>query len=161
MERSTTWFAVGRGADSRRNLLQGGAWLGVLALISWPAPAQQAFDPRALQGQISQSLPSGQMEFLLREATRLQACLKEIDAASMAELRGKGEMAAAEVRVMCDAGQRDQAQAYAIDSARALADTPAAAKLQQCTGALSTLLDALPLLSATAVQGANVCDAKF
>lgn len=156
---------AGKRADSSRGnpwrRARGIACLIVLSGLAASAGAQQGFDARALQGQISQSLPAGQMEFLLREAARLQACLKEVDEKSMEELRAKGETAAAEVRQMCDSGQREQAQAYAIDSARALADIPAAQKLQQCTGALSTLLDALPLLGATAVQGANVCDMKF
>ena len=111
---------------------------------------------RELMGQTG--LPTGQLELLREEAARAQACLAKIDPAAMAQLeqqaRGMGE----EVLARCNAGRRDEAQQLAEHHARTLLDAPVMKAVQACSSALPALLEALPLLGATRLQGLNVCD---
>jgi hypothetical protein len=146
--------------DSRR-----GAWRWLVVLTAAgahaqaPAPAPDLSLLRELMGQAAQH--PEQLDFLRREAERLQACFSQIDPQARETLQVQGEQIAGDVRALCVKGSREEAQTLALDGARTLLASPAARELQQCGDTLPQLLTALPLLAATRANGANVCDFNF
>ena len=154
-----------RGAKTARRLgcLCACLWLvGLMvsgAHAQAPAPAPDLSLLRELMGQAAQH--PEQLDFLLREAERLQACFTQIDPQARETLQVQGDQIAGAVRTLCVKGLREEAQTLALGGARTLLASPAARELQECGDALPQLLTALPLLAATRANGANVCDLDF
>ncbi len=154
-----------RGATGAHRLGCLCAWLLLVGLTvsgahaQAPAPAPDLSLLRELMGQAAQH--PEQLDFLRREAERLQACFTKIDPRAREILQVQGQQMAGEVRALCAKGLREEAQTLALDAARTLLASPAARELQQCGDALPQLLTALPLLAATRANGANVCDLDF
>ena len=136
-----------------------GAHAQAQAQAQAPAPAPDFSLLRDLMGQAAQH--PEQLDFLRREAERLQACFTQIDPQAREILQVQGDQIAGEVRILCVKGLREEAQTLVLDGARTLLASPAARELQQCGDALPQLLTALPLLAATRANGANVCDLDF
>jgi hypothetical protein len=158
-------FDSRRGAKGAHRLGRRSAclWLVVLtasgAHAQAPAPAPDLSLLRELMGQAAQH--PEQLDFLRREAERLQACFTQIDPQAREILQVQGDQIAGEVRTLCVKGLREEAQTLALDGVRTLLASPAARELQQCGDVLPQLLTALPLIAATRADGANVCDLNF
>ena len=154
-----------RGAKTAHCLgcLCAGLWLVGLTVsgahAQAPAPAPDLSLLRELMGQAAQH--PEQLDFLLREAERLQACFTQIDPQARETLQVQGDQIAGAVRTLCVKGLREEAQTLALDGASTLLASPAARELQECGDALPQLLTALPLLAATRANGTNVCDLDF
>jgi hypothetical protein len=112
----------------------------------WSAvQAQQPPDPAELQRMMAQ-------------AQALQACLAKTDQGALDALRRKGEAIAAELKAMCAAGQREAAQARAIEYGREMAAAPIMKSLAAC-GDMAKSLVQLPFVAEeTGGQTPQVCD---
>ena len=107
----------------------------------------------------AQVLDSGQIQMLLDQAQGIENCMAELDAAATQTLRARSERVTVEVESLCKAGKRDEAQARALAFGREMADSPAMANLQECSGPLGALLPvALASLRGDAADAVQVCD---
>ena len=107
----------------------------------------------------AQVLDSGQIQMLLDQAQGIESCMAELDAAATQTLRARSERVTVEVESLCKAGKRDEAQARALAFGREMADSPAMANLQECSGPLGALLPvALASLRGDAADTVQVCD---
>ena len=107
----------------------------------------------------AQVLDSGQIQMLLEQAQEIESCMSSRDAAATDALRVRSEQVTAQVQALCKAGKRDEAQARALAFGREMADSPAMANLQNCSGPLGALLPAaLASLNGDAADAVQVCD---
>lgn len=107
----------------------------------------------------AQVMDSGQIQMLLDQAQGIESCMAELDASATQALRARSERVTAEVQHLCKAGKRDEAQAKALAFGREMADSPAMANLQECSGPLGALLPmALASLRGDAADAVQVCD---
>ena len=107
----------------------------------------------------AQVMDSGQIQMLLDQAQGIESCMAELDASATQALRARSERVTAEVQQLCKAGKRDEAQAKALAFGREMADSPAMANLQECSGPLGALLPmALASLRGDAADAVQVCD---
>ncbi len=107
----------------------------------------------------AQVLDSGQLQMLLNQAQDIESCMAERDASATEALRARSERMTAEIESLCKAGKRDEAQARALAFGREMADSPAMANLQECSGPLGALLPAaLASLNGDAADAVQVCD---
>lgn len=91
----------------------------------------------------------------------IQNCYEQAGGeAKMKELEAKGQAMNAELKAMCDAGERDEAQAYAIAQSKAFAADPAIEQLKTCTGELAKDVPELAVMQnpETYAQNHHVCD---
>lgn len=157
---SRRWVVAGARRPGHRARC-GWVWLAALgasgALAQTPAPDLAGL--REIMAQAAQH--PEQLDFLRREAERLQVCFAKIDPQARETLQRQAQQMSGQVRALCTEGLRAEAQTQAIEGARTLLAAPAARELQQCGDTLPQLLTALPLLAATRANGANVCDLDF
>lgn len=107
----------------------------------------------------AQVLDSGQLQNLLNQAEDIEACMSRLDESATQALRVRSERVTAEIQTLCKAGKREQAQALALSFGREMADSPAMANLQECSGPLGALLPAaLAGLNGDAADAVQVCD---
>lgn len=107
----------------------------------------------------AQVLDSGQIQMLLNQAQDIESCMAELDASATQALRARSERMTVEIERLCKAGKRDEAQAKALAFGREMADSPAMANLQECSGPLGALLPvALANLRGDAADAVQVCD---
>lgn len=109
----------------------------------------------------AQVLDSGQIQMLLNQAQDIESCMAELDASATQALRARSERMTLEIKSLCKAGKRDEAQARALAFGREMADSPAMANLQECSGPLGALLPvALASLRGDAADAMQVCDVQ-
>lgn len=107
----------------------------------------------------AQVLDSGQIQMLLNQAQDIEGCMAELDASATQALRARSERMTVEIESLCKAGKRDEAQARALAFGREMAESPAMANLQECSGPLGALLPvALANLRGDATDTVQVCD---
>ena len=96
------------------------------------------------------------MEFLRAEAGRLAACMQHVDAAELALVQASAERAAGQVRQLCAANRRNEAQQSAQRLAAEILAMPVVGELQQCDPLLGDIQGLLPWLGTSARF--DVCD---
>ena len=107
----------------------------------------------------AQGLDSDQIQMLLDQAQGIESCMAELDASATQALRARSEQMTVEIESLCKAGRRDEAQAKALAFGREMAESPAMANLQECSGPLGALLPvALASLRGDAADTVQVCD---
>lgn len=107
----------------------------------------------------AQVLDSGQIQMLLNQAQEIESCMSQLDEPATQALRARSERITAEIETLCNAGQREQAQAKALAFGREMADSPAMQNLQECSGPLGALLPAaLASLNGDSNDAVQVCD---
>jgi hypothetical protein len=141
----------------------------VCLTVAGPTVAQQ-LDRAEIQrlmeqaGQLQQNIPMPDLrniQHLQQRAVEMQDCLAKVDHSGMERLRVEGEAVGAEIRTLCNAGQRETAQSRALAYSKRIATSPEVAELSHC-GAMLTAI--LPAATAAASDGAaptapgHVCD---
>lgn len=99
-----------------------------------------------------------ELQQMMEQAQALQGCLANADQGALNELRSRGEAIAAELQAMCAAGQRDAAQARAVQYGREMADSPLLKSLGECGEMAQSMLQ-IPYVAET-MEGKtqHVCD---
>ncbi|MEX2481617.1 MAG: hypothetical protein WD928_12245 [Gammaproteobacteria bacterium] len=112
--------------------------------------------------QLQQSMNSGDganLQQLQQRALEMQACVGKIDQTELERLRTESEAVEADIRALCGAGQRDAAQARAVEFGQRVAATPELSELAGCSTMIGEML---PPITAVAVEEAadreHVCD---
>ena len=78
------------------------------------------------------------------QAQEMQACFAKMDQGAMADFRTRGEQMAAEMKALCAAGNRDEAQTRAQDYAQSMAASPVMKSLADCGEMAKQMLATLP-----------------
>jgi len=114
--------------------------------------------------QMQQNMPmpdAAQLEQLQAHAARMQACLQNVDQAALEQMRHEGEAVAREIQALCAGGERDAAQARAIEYGQRMAATPEIAELAKCGEMMRGMMPALAGLIADGGMpdtATHVCD---
>ncbi len=106
-----------------------------------------------------QALSDADMQRIMEQAREMQACLANADQAALADLRTQGEQLRAELKSLCAAGKRDEAQHRALAQARVMANSPAVKALAACGEMAKGMLESLPLAATKGDEARlQVCD---
>jgi hypothetical protein len=103
-------------------------------------------------------LSENDMQRVMEQAQAMQACFAKIDQTALADLRSKGEAMAAEVKALCTAGRRDDAQHLALTHARTMIDSSAIKALGECGEMAKQMMPAIPGLQDAQGKAQHVCD---
>lgn len=142
-----------------------------LAVVGWSAaitlhaqqPDQVEIDRLMEQArQLQQNMNSGtgaNLQQLQQHALEMQACLDSIDQSELERLRADSAAVEADIRGLCSAGQRDAAQARAVEFGQRVAATPEMSELAGCTTMLGEMLPPITAMAvAEAADREHVCD---
>jgi len=117
--------------------------------------------------QMQQNMPMpdpAQLEQLQAHAARMQACLQNVDQDALEQMQHEGAAVAREVQALCAGGERDAAQARAIEYGQRMAASPEIAELAKCGEMMRGMMPSLASLIASgemAERESHVCDAPM
>lgn len=87
--------------------------------------------PLALFAQDEQ-MSEEQMQQMMENAGQMQDCMAQMDQEAMDAFAAKGEKVNAEIKKLCDAGKRDEAQNMAMDYGKEMASSKEMQAMQKC-----------------------------
>ena len=87
--------------------------------------------PLALFAQDEQ-MSEEQMQQMMENAGKMQDCMAKMDQNAMDTIAAKGEKVNAEIKKLCAAGKRDEAQKMAMDYGKEMASSREMQAMQQC-----------------------------
>jgi hypothetical protein len=82
--------------------------------------------------QAQQGMSEEQMRLLMQGAAQMQACFANVDQAELEAMGTQAEAVQGELKALCAAGERDQAQTRAVDFAREFADSETLKQMREC-----------------------------
>lgn len=94
----------------------------------------------------AQQPDAAQMEQMMKKAQEMQACLQKVDPKVMEALQSKAVAMGEDIKSLCAAGKRDEAQQRAIDHGREIADSGAMQALSACGDMAKNLMAGMPQL---------------
>ncbi|MEQ8661088.1 MAG: hypothetical protein RLW62_09750 [Gammaproteobacteria bacterium] len=117
---------------------------------------------QARQMQENMQMPdAARLEQLQAQAAQMQACMEKVDQTALEAMRRDGEALGEELRALCAAGKRDDAQARAFAYGKRVAASPVMAEMASCGEMMRGMLPALDDMIAAgeaAGESSHVCD---
>jgi hypothetical protein len=113
---------------------------------------------------ISQTYPGmgkGDMQNMMQQMQQMQTCMQEINQSRLQEFEQRGKAVEREVKNLCAAGKRDEAQDKAMEFGQQVASDPDMQKMIECAKMMSSAMPAMPYMGqASEADGASshVCD---
>lgn len=100
-----------------------------------------------------------QMQQMMKHAEEMQQCLGQVDQGAMKQLEAKSRKMQAEVKALCDAGKRDQAQSAAVQYGKDIANSGAMRELMKCGEMAKQMMGQMSIMSPEQLENTgHVCD---
>lgn len=100
-----------------------------------------------------------QMQQMMEQAHKMQECMAGIDQSALDALAARTEKMEQEVRALCDAGQRDQAQKLAMKYGKEISAAPVMKDLQKCGEMAKGMMQHMPMMDLhDDLEDRHVCD---
>jgi len=112
---------------------------------------------QAQNGQMSEE----QMRQMMQHAQKMQKCMSNIDQSAMEALAEKGKKMEAEVKALCKAGKRDQANNMAMVYGREVSGSKEMQAMQKCSAMAQGMMHNSPWMPGKGGKnsdGSHVCD---
>lgn len=130
--------------------------------IKIPTTAFLALMLAAATAHAGAGMTEEQMQQMMQQAEQMQKCMARVDESELELLGARAETMEQEINILCDAGQRDQAQRLALEYGKEISNSNVMQELKQCGDMAQVLLEQLPALSAQTAEAddLHVCDAR-
>jgi hypothetical protein len=115
-----------------------------LALIPYSISAQQ-YPDMSMGNQ-------AEMKIMMAVMQKMQACMQKIDKKELKILENKGKVFEKEIQVLCNKGEREQAQQKTKETFQAMMKDPITIKLKKCTDIMQDIS------SEISINDSHVCD---
>lgn len=102
-----------------------------------------------------------QMQQLMQAAGKMQECYAKMDQSALQALNAKSEKMQAEVKALCAAGKRDQAQNRAIQHGKEIASSKVMQEMKKCGEMAGEMMNQMPMGPGTGsdfTDMGHVCD---
>ena len=99
--------------------------------------------PMVAMAQNNSGMPMD-MQKMMEQAMKAQACMEDIDTSEFDRIEQEGRAKEAEIKALCDAGNREEAQETAIAYSRKMMQEPAMKKVRECSEHLRGMLPTMP-----------------
>ncbi|MBV1930230.1 MAG: hypothetical protein KUG71_00825 [Porticoccaceae bacterium] len=87
-----------------------------------------------------QGMSQADMQKMMQQAQAMQACMANVDQASLKALEKKGRKLEAKIKQLCADGQRDKAMATAMQAGMEISQDPLLKDMKKCTEMMPTML---------------------
>lgn len=114
--------------------------------------------PALTQSVQAQGMDPAQMQLMMENAQKMQACMSDVDQSAMQAMARDAEAFQQEIKALCAAGKRDQAMSDAMAFAKRIKASPEMQKMQACRKYMEGMMPKIPMLDAPATGGAHICD---
>ena len=101
------------------------------------------------------------MQNMMQQMQKMQACMQEVDQSRLKEFEQQGQAVEREVKALCSAGKRDEAQNKAMEFGRQVATDPDMQKIMECGKMMSSAMPKMPYreqASEPDASSSHVCD---
>ena len=88
--------------------------------------------PAVVFAQNFQNMTEQDMQRMMELAQKMQACMEQVDQAQLGQLEQRSKEFEAELKAVCDAGKRDEAQKKAMAYGKEMMDNPALGQMRKC-----------------------------
>lgn len=128
------------------------SYLGLIAVL-FLSPAAPA---RADHGGMSDE----QMQMMMENARKMQECMDRIDPSLFDQLEQKGREMETEIKALCAAGKRDEAEKKAMAYGREMNNTKGMKDLQKCGEMGKGMMEHMPVIREKMQEGksGHICD---
>ena len=130
----------------------------VLFLSLWIPALALAQNPQGINQQDMQKM----MQQMQQQMQQVEDCMQKVDQSHLQKLEQRGREFEDEVRSLCAAGKRDQAQSKAIAFGQAMAKDPALLQMKKCTemmqGMMQGMLPEMPDFEDYEDDSTHVCE---
>lgn len=99
-----------------------------------------------------------QMQQMMENAQKMQECMAKIDQSAMDALAAKGEKMHAEIKKLCAAGKRDEAQKKAIVYGKEMSSSKEMKAMQQCGEMAKQMMQQMPMGDVENTDQGHTCD---
>lgn len=105
------------------------------------------------------SLNGQDMSKVMEQAQKAQACMQSIDQSKLEEIKKGSKKMETDIRALCDANKRDEAQDMAVEYSRNMMKSEAMIKMRECTELMRGMLPEMPFDNfEEKMASSNVCD---
>ena len=117
-----------------------------------------AMMPALVMAQSNSGMSEDMMK-MMEQAQKAQACMQDIDSSELNKLEQQGQQIEAEIKALCAAGKRDQAQSRAIAYSKEMMAMPTMQKMRECSELMRGMLPAMPFDDfEEEFKNKNICD---
>ena len=117
--------------------------------------------PAMAGAQNFQNMSEADMQNMMQQAQKMQACMAEIDQSEMKKFEQRANQMQTKVETLCASGKRDEAQEEGIAFAREISSNESMEKMQTCSKMMEGTIPGMPTMPQNASgEGDNqhICD---
>ena len=96
--------------------------------------------------QADQGISEEQMQQMMEQAKKMQECMAKVDQSALDVLAVKSEKIHKEMKALCDAGNRDQAQKTAIAYSKEISTSKEMKAMKKCTEMATNMMQDMPMM---------------
>ncbi len=91
-----------------------------------------------------QGINEADMQKMMQQAQKMQACMANVDRSKLKELENKGRQLEAEINELCAAGKRDEALSTAMREGLKMSNDPAVKAMRECSDLMPDISSMMP-----------------
>jgi cell fate (sporulation/competence/biofilm development) regulator YmcA (YheA/YmcA/DUF963 family) len=114
--------------------------------------------PVSIHAQNFQNMNEQDMQKMMMQAQKVQACMEKIDQAELKGIEQRSKEFDAEIKSLCAAGKRDKAQKKAIAFGREMAKNPVLQEMKKCGELMRGVMPDMPMVEDFEDSDTHVCD---
>ena len=117
--------------------------------------------PAVASAQNFQNMSEADMQNMMQQAQKMQACMAEIDESDMKKFEQRANQMQARVDALCASGKRDEAQKEGIAFAREVSSNESMKKMQTCGKLMQGAMPGMPTTpqeAADMTDNRHICD---
>ncbi len=105
-----------------------------------------------------QNMNEEDMQKMMMQAQKVQACMEKIDQADLKAIEQRSNKFDAEIKALCAQGKRDKAQKKAIAFGREMAKNPVLLEMKRCGELMRGVMPDMPMVEEYEESDTHVCD---
>jgi arginine/lysine/ornithine decarboxylase len=105
-----------------------------------------------------QGMSEVDMQRMMQQAKKMEACMADIDQAALTSLAEKSRAMEQEVKSLCQANKRSEAQKHAIEFGQEIAANDEMKKMRQCGEMMQGMMPAIGLPTVEEMKNRHICD---
>ncbi len=100
--------------------------------------------PCAAFAQNYQGMNEQDMQKMMEQMQKMQVCMQDVDQAELKTLEHRSKQLESDIKSLCAAGKRDEAQERALSFGRDVAKAPAMQKMKECGEMMKGMMPEMP-----------------
>lgn len=105
-----------------------------------------------------QGMNQADMQQMMQQAKKMEACMASVDQDALMALSEKSRAMEQEVKSLCQANKRDQAQSRAMEFGREMSANDEVNKMRQCGEMMKGMMPKIGMPTVEEMKKSHICD---